>query len=133
MPKTLFVCMHYEKYVEQDSFNKGCIPITRRCVISRTVTVTGESMKDLVKNLSLELCLDCEKESWWIPMDDGEVSFMSFDRLENDDGDKPTTKQDTEWKAGELDLWLADYTFHIEKRVVSPVSPEDLQGVKFHE
>lgn len=133
MPKTLFACTYYDKYAEQDNFNKGYIPHTRRCVFSRHVIVTGESMKDLIKNISRELCLDCENESWWIPMDKDTVRLMSFNRFENDDGDKPTAKQDAQWKADELDLWLADYTFHIEKRVVSPVSPEDLQGVKFHE
>ena len=133
MSKTIFACTHYDKHAEQDNFEGGCMPQTRRCVFSRYVTVTGESMPDLIKNISRELCLDCEDESWFIPMDDGTISFMSFNRIENDDGDEPTSKQDAEWKAGELDLWLADYTFHIEKRVVSPVSPEDLQGVKFHE
>lgn len=133
MPKTIFSCTHYEKCVEQDSFMKGCMPGTRRCVFSRTVTVTGESMPELIKNISRELCIDCESESWWIPMDNGTTSFMSFNRRENDDGDKPSTKQYIEWRAGRLDLWLADYTFHIEKRVVSPVSTEDLQGVKFYE
>lgn len=133
MGKTIFACTHYDKHAELDSFTEGCMPETRRCVLSRSVNVTGKSMLDLIKNISRELCLDCENESWWIPMDNGTISFMSFNRIETDEGDEPTTKQDSQWKADELNLWLADYTFHIEKRVVSPVSPEDLQGVKFHE
>lgn len=133
MGKTIFACTHYEKYAEQDSFFEGCMPHTRRCVRCTSVSIAGESMSSLIKNISRELCLDCENESWWIPMDDETTTFMSFNRHENDYGDKPSAKQDAEWKAGELDLWLADYTFHIEKRVVSPVRPEDLQGVKLHE
>lgn len=132
MPKTIFACTHCEKHAEQDRFVEGCMPETRRCVLIRPVTVTGNSMPDLIKNLSRELCLDCKNESWFIPMDNGEITYMSFNRHENDDGDKPSHNQNIQWKAGELDLWLADYTFHIEKRIVSPVSADDLKGVKFY-
>jgi len=133
MPKTLFACTYYEKYADGDRFVEGCMPGTRRCVFARYVTVTGNSMPDLIKNISRELCLDCEFVSWkaW-PDDSGSTSNISFNRHENDDGDKATADQIIQWKAGELDLWLAVYAFHIEKRIVSPVSSEDPQGVKFH-
>lgn len=133
MTRTVFACTYMEKLTERDSFESGCDPETKKTADTQGLAITAATMPELIKSISRSLCLDCETESWFIPVDDGVVSFMSFNRLENNDSDKPTAKQDAAWRSGELDLWLADYMFTIEKRIVSPVSPEDLQGVRFHE
>lgn len=88
----------------------------------------------MLKALGKQLYLDIDDV--FVPDDDdnGNITRIGFNRLENEDGDEPSQEQQRRWKRGEMTLYLADYNFLIEKRNVSPIRLEEFQanGIRVH-
>jgi ferredoxin len=130
--KTVYACTHVEKCAEKDSFDQGCDPDSRVCLMHERCNFQADSLPGLLQALGKHLCLDIDDV--FVPDDDGEVTCVGYNRLEDEDGEEPSDDQKRRWKAGEEKLYLADYRFLIERRTVEPIRLEEFAGnsIKFH-
>ncbi len=131
---TIYACTHVEKCAEKDDYENGCDPSTQVCVMHERCNVQADTLPGLLKVLGKQLYLDIDDV--FVPDDDdnGDITRIGFNRLENEDGDEPTADQERRWKQGEITLYLADHYFLIEKRYVSPIRLEEFpsNGIRFH-
>jgi hypothetical protein len=112
----MFCCTHVEKCVTVDHFEKD-------------VFIRAETLPQLINKLNARYGLDID--SLWVgAIEDGR---MSFNRQENGLGWSPTDDQIERWKRGELQMWLADWDFCIEKFITQPITHEDFAGLATHE
>lgn len=106
--------MQYEtrgchKYWEENSFSEGCKGGTHGNAFI-DVHFSADGVDALVNKIVDFLGGDCDVE-----LDAcGEPGRIEVQMLETDDGTAPTERQIERWKAGELRLWLADYSFYVE-------------------
>lgn len=131
---TIYACTHVEKCAEKDDYENGCDPSTQVCVMHEHCNVLADSLPGLLTALGKQFYLDIDDV--FVPDDDdnGIITRIGYNRLENEDGDKPNQEQERRWKQGETTLYLADYGFLIEKRNVSPIRLEEFpaNGIRFH-
>ncbi len=129
-----FACTHIIKEITVDNFETGC-ETTQTCVLDQKADITGETLRELFTNISKEWGFSPEIDELFIPDPDGkDISYVGFDQLENSDGYAPTDAQTDLWKKGEIQLWLADYSFLISFREVRPVTMKEIMesGIKTH-
>ena len=132
---TVYACIHIEKDAEKDSYEHGVDPKSRTGIYSDAVNILARDLPGLIKAIG-DHC-GMEIDDVWFPGGDpgDEDTRISFNRLEDDDGDEPSKSDMEEFKAGKRTLWLADYDFLIEKRVTCPVTLEEFKaaGIKTHQ
>jgi hypothetical protein len=124
----MYCCTSVEKEVSVDHYDTGC-ELTRNCIISDEVSIRAETMTSLLSAVGAYYGIEID-DVWTGGLENG---FLSYNRLENADGDEPSETEKEEWKRGERTLYLADWTFQIEKITVSDITADDLVGVKTHE
>lgn len=131
--RTVYACTSIKKRVEDDSYEHGADPDSQRCVMFENVNMAASSLSVLIKVIGERLGL--EIDDVWFPGVGDDDTRISFNRLENDDGDEPTEGEMEDFRAGKRKLYLADYDFLIEKRETSPVTLEEFQaaGIKTHD
>jgi hypothetical protein len=129
----VYACTHVEKCAEKDHFESGCDLRSRVCVLHERCNVQADTLPGLLKALGKHFYVDIDDV--FVPDDDnGDITRIGYNRLENEDGDEPSQEQQRRWKAGKENLYLADYDFLIEKRTVEPIRMEEFQaaGIKSH-
>ena len=108
--------MQYEvktavKHWEEDVFAEGCQPGTGGSY-SFNCRLRADSVEELVKKINDFIGND---DLGAVELDAcDEAGRIDVQMLETDDGTAPTERQIERWKAGELRLWLADYSFYVE-------------------
>lgn len=125
---TAYACTYVVKDAEEDHYDGGCDPKTRTCVLSEAANITAHSLPDLLRKL---------EDRYFLGFDSlflHEDGSFGFSRLETNDCEEPNEAELAEWREGTLKLFLCDYYFRIEKRVVSDVDPKEYvdAGIKFH-
>jgi hypothetical protein len=131
MSSTEYVCTHAEKRKEVDDFEHGCDPNTSQFVWEENPDIKADSLPALVDEM--KRYFDIKLDDIWLPVEgDEDVTRIGYNQLETNKGKPPTKKQVTEWQAGRLKLWLADYDFLIEKRSGVPQEEFRDAGIKFH-
>lgn len=126
----MFACTRISKEIEKDNYESGCHG-KRTCVMDERCDIVAETVAELLKKISDRLCLDID-DVFIADDTDSAIGRISYNRLETDDGDKPTRRIEADWRAGKFDLWLADYDMLIEWRDSRPLRIEEFAGVKFH-
>lgn len=115
--KLEYACVHVIKDVEEDHFDKGCIG-KRSTVMAERVDIVADSLPDLLKAIAERFGLTLD----YLSIDGNRVSV---NRLENASGYAPSASQETRWKAGQLRMYLADYSFIVERRLVDSAIPRE--------
>lgn len=96
---------------EEDVFAHGCQPGTGACT-SLNVRLRADSVEELVKKINDFIGND---DLGAVELDAcDEAGRIDVQMLETDDGTAPTERELALWKAGELRLWLANYSFQVE-------------------
>jgi hypothetical protein len=129
--QTLYACTFIEKEAEVDSWETGCDPSTRTCVMNERVNIAAPTLALLIQSIGNYLGL--EIDDVWVP--EQESGHIGFNRLEDAEGNEPSERLKEAWKADKAKLYLADYHFAIEKRQVSTVDRAEFDqfSVKHHE
>jgi len=96
---------------EVDDFEKGCLPDTREIKHEERIDITAISLKELINKLAEKYYLDIDS----VHLSD---SYISFSQTEDKEGTAAIKPQIDEWKKGNLNLWLTDYVFCVEKSFV---------------
>lgn len=127
--KTVYACTFIEKEVEVDDFEKGCIG-GRTCVMNQRVNIVAPTLSLLIESIGNYMSLNIDDV--WLP--EQESTHIGFNRLEDADGNPASQRLEAAWKHGEAKLYLADYHFAIERRVVSVISRQDFDvaEIKVH-
>ena len=131
-----FACVHVEKNVQHDDYKRGCSGRFTTILCER-VNIVAESLPELFKAIGERYGLDID--DLWIPADeigpDDDTTRVGFNRLETDDSSEPDKRELAQWKRGGLKLWLADYEFLIQRRIVAAISLDEIKaaGLKYHE
>jgi len=127
-----YACTFIEKEVEDDSYENGIDPTSRRCLLNERVNIEAESFGELVQKLGDYLGMTID--DLFINEEQEFIEWFGFNRLENADSDEPTEREMDEFRAGKRDLYAADYTFHVEKREVSAIAVDEIRaaGLKTH-
>lgn len=127
---TVYACTLVEKEVEVDSYENGADPDTRKCLLSQKENIKAQSLVELVRKIGEAYGL--EMDDLFLPQEP--VTYVGFNRLENNEGFEPTPAEMAKFKKGLINLWLADYTFGIEKRHLESIERGDFYnaGIKFH-
>lgn len=123
--RILYACTHITKDVAVDHFVTGA-EVKQTCVLDQRCNITGRSLTELLAALGEVYCLTID-DVFIADQGAGRVDWISFNRMENADGAEPTEGQLAAWKRGEVTLYLADYSFAIEKRVVAGVPKGDFE------
>jgi len=128
--KTVFACTHIDKDATVDNWETGC-RIDRTCVMSESVNYTADTLENLVKKVCDVYGLDFPTHVSHDEVYDANdsINVIQFDRLETASGDVPTEEEIARWKDGRLELYVADYTLHVEKRRVENVTINDVEGL----
>ena len=86
---TIYACTHVEKCAEKDDYENGCDPSTQVCVMHERCNVLADSLPGLLTALGKQFYLDIDDV--FVPDDDdnGIITRIGYNRLENEDGDKP--------------------------------------------
>jgi hypothetical protein len=128
---TVYACTFVEKTAERDDYEKGCDPDSRVTTMLERVNITAPTLAKLVEKLNDTFFLEGKPEDFRFD-EANECSAILFDRLETNDCNAPTEEQEGAWKKGELALFLCDYRFKVEKRLVEDITPEEFKaaGIK---
>lgn len=120
---TIYVCTRMTKEAVEDDFEHGEEPNTEVFCCEERSTSGAPTLRDLMKALSEEWALDIEFAILDDDEGNGTVDSFRWNRMETDEGQEEATPEQVEkWKKGELKLYLATFTFYIQKRTaVQPV------------
>jgi hypothetical protein len=131
--KVTYACTYVEKTAEEDNYEEGLIQGTHVCTMSESCNIVAPDLGKLIYRIGNYYCLDIDDV--FIPGEEDEpVTHIGFNRLEDVDGNEPTESQMEEFKRGEVKLYLADYTFAIEKRIEDQITRDEFTraGIKTH-
>lgn len=127
--KTIYACTRISKEVCVDDFENGC-ELKRTCVMDEVCNIRAPSMPELIEKLGEAYGLK-KIDNVFLPNGLGpDVAWFGFNRLEDSEGNEPSPMVEGLWKKGRRKLWLADYSFSVEKRVVSDLTAEDFKGIE---
>lgn len=132
-PRVEYACTHIVKEAEQEHYEEGAVAGTRVCVMDKSCNITAPSLTELIE--AIGKCYGLDIDDVFIPGDDDEdITWIGYNRLENNVGHEPSPSEDQAWRRGEETLYLADYLFHIEKRVVLAIHESDFDaaGITTH-
>ncbi|WP_437230170.1 hypothetical protein SH661x_001818 [Planctomicrobium sp. SH661] len=118
-----FACVHAEKRAEIDHYETGCDPESGRYVLSQRENITAGTLPALIQRIGDYFGLSID----YVSAGPGRIEY---NRLETADGEAPTDRQRASWEAGRLTLYLADYSFRIERRTVRELERADLDGIE---
>lgn len=122
-----YACTFVEKTAEVDDFEKGCIG-KFTTVMAQPCNVSTPTLKELIAKLEKEFFLDMSY--LFIAEHDQPVEFIGCNQLETADGNTPDEQEKEMWKKGETTLYLCDYTFHVERRIVSPIDFSEFEELQ---
>lgn len=129
MSDIVYRCTRASKEVEIDDYEEGLTNKGRSCVMDQECGITAESLPELIRKVGSYYGLDIDDV--FIPGDEDEdIAYVGYNRLENADGDEPDDDEKEDWKKGECTLYLADYSFHIEKCQTLPITKKDFEEAK---
>lgn len=118
---------HVEKLATRDHFASGC-ELQSRCILSERVNLEAPTFADLVK-AAKEWAGGIERTSYVFLPDGVGSSTFGFNQHEDEEGGEPTSEKREDWKRGEADLFLCDYTFAFEVVETAPLTDADLAGL----
>lgn len=125
MKKTEYEVRGYTKHIEEDNYEYGCDPKT-----SRVYTTEIQFQADSVEKLLVQLAGHCgvagDKDAITLNACD-EVGRVDIQLLENSQGTTASKPELEAFKKGKCRLWLADYSFCIEKVERGPVDLENFE------
>lgn len=116
---TKFIAKGWIKFSEEDSWENGCLPET-------AISFSGD---EYFEADNLEKLIDRRGE--FIGQEDrcnylldscDEAGRLDIQQYETAEGLPATEKEIDDWKAGKKKLWLAVYSFYIEKHAIEHVS-----------
>jgi len=112
---------------EEDKYENGCEPETSVCKVSQRVYTEADTLKGLIENLAHEWGLNDNPSEGWILMRDENTDKVRiiYQQIENADGMAMSDTEKKRWKKGEIKMWLADYSFTVEKVPVETISIDD--------
>lgn len=118
----MYIIRKLHKYVEEDSYQDGCIVGTASS-FTIDVEFTAETVNELIEKVSYFLDIDtkegCEKCTC------GESDRVDWSKLEDVNGLTANKQQFELWKIGKIKLWDANYVGRVEQ--VLPVNLEDYE------
>ena len=101
---------------EEDKWGDGCQPGTRCCKMDQKISVESDSLKGLLETLAQEWGFSEEPSDGWIMMRNHDDTVrLIYQQNENADGHPLTDSERERWKKNEIKVWLADYSFAVEK------------------
>lgn len=122
----LYVCNHIEKLVEVDDYEKGLTDKPQTIIFDK-INITAETLKELLEKIGKTYCLDFAEGVGLHDTDDHSQILVEYNRLEDVEGYEATDSEVEDWKSGKTTLYLADYSFCIEKYAVLNISREDFE------
>ena len=119
----MFIVRGFFKQADEDVWNDGCQLGTGMCFESGHPTWSSETLEGIVKELMDFLCVE-DKDAVLLDACE-EIGRIDIQRTENAEGYDPSENEIEKWKKGECKMWLADYSFRLEKiETVSAVTGE---------
>lgn len=72
------------------------------------------------------------EQELFTPDEDGEVGQITYCQVETECGIEPNEEETKRWERGELELYVCDLHFTIEKQTIGPVTLDDFdrEGIK---
>jgi hypothetical protein len=114
----------WTKDTQEDHYEQGCIGHATSCV-AEYLNFSSPSLQGVIDHIDQNYC-----KVTGIHLDsDDDSSVLCCSEYECEDTTPPTPEEYELWKNGHLKLWLCDYRFHIEKRIVSPVSEDEFKAL----
>jgi len=112
---------------EEDIYSEGCQPGTGVCKLSQKVNREADTLNGLIEKLAQEWGFNENPREGWIMMrdDDRDTVRIIYQHHENADGMTMTDTEREQWKKGEIKMWLADYSFTVEKVPAETLRIED--------
>jgi hypothetical protein len=122
MSNTVYAATSIEKMASKDNAETGC-ELEQRCIISQEINVTSSTLAGLIAKLKREWGYDGD----YIFVNQN--GYLGWNQHEADDN-SPLDHAGCirRWNRGQT-VWLCDYTFAIEKRVVAGVKVKEVRAV----
>ena len=109
-------CNYVIKMVESDHYENGCTGKVSDC--SYQYKIQGESLDDILKKITEHTnCLKAD-----IMVGEFETNRIDVTVMETGDCNAPSSKDMLEWKAGNIELYVVDYSFYFDEVSKTPAN-----------
>lgn len=113
--KTYYTCDTAFKMVTLDNWKDGCTSNSSHIGIDAVFKATNiNEMLSSIANFCNSNISDATIDAC------GETGRVDFQVYENEQGERASDSEIASYKKGEIDLYLCDYTFHIEEVISRP-------------
>lgn len=126
--KTYYTAQGWGKFSEVGNYKKGCDPATTNHFGGNDM-FTAPTVDELIGKL-MAFCDTKDKQNVLINSCD-EIGRVDIQVMETDEGYSAGTREIERWKEGIETLWLACYSFHIEKIQAEPVDLSTLTDKEY--
>ena len=128
MKPVKYVCSYVEKEAQEDDYQEGLVSETSVLTVSESQDIEAPTLGELIQKLGKYYCLDID--TVYFPADaDTHTDRFCYNRMEDAEGDTPSEEMEEQWKQGQVKLYLAEFTFFIEKREMVAVKEFATAGV----
>lgn len=122
-----FRTTHVEKLATRDHFATGC-ETGSRCILSERLTLEAPTFAELVAKAK-QWAGGMDRSAYVFLPDGAESRTFGFSQQETAEGTEPSSEEREDWKRGEADLFLCDYTFTFEVVERAALTASDLEGL----
>ena len=133
--RTEYAVTYASKSAEIDNYTEGCV-VGTDSFGEYSLRPRANTLRSLVRLIQKDLGIDPDKapdNEVVIFCEDGEQFILRLCRHELGNGLAADNRDIEGWKQNKVMLWLVDYGFFIEKRIVSLPTPADLEGLNITE
>jgi hypothetical protein len=109
MMTTTYEITGFHKNIERDNWENGCVGDCQSFFIPMHIkadSLAGLKSKILSFVGATDDAMECDSCD--------EIGRIDIQKTENDYGEDPSSCEESAFKAGEIDLWLACYTCYVE-------------------
>jgi hypothetical protein len=124
----VFACTHIGKRITEDNFLTGTDG-TEEYTMDTKVNIVSDTLPGLLRAIGNAYALDIEEISIPPCMDDqpDNITEIQFYRDEDEQNDPPSESYREQWKDGKKRIWYACFELTIERRVISPITREEIE------
>ena len=131
--KTVYAATHMEKRVSDWDPKEGA-SIESRCTVHKRINLKADTLAELLDKIRTEHFVKLDDVFVGDADETDTVNYINFNQVETADCLEPDTDELAQWERGELTLYLCDYSFCLEKRIVQPITLDELRstGISTH-
>lgn len=107
----MYRCDYVHKIIELDNFEQGCTGDSSD--VGYSYSIKGATLESL--KIAISKHVGCPIDSIQVNPCGDDPSRIDAQRMENKEGEEPSAEEMRKFKSGEVDLYVADYSFYFSE------------------